>query len=113
MPEPPRVTRWASVGAGLLGTLFAILLPDVESAVMAFYGLLAVVLLAPFVAGLYSRRPGAAAALTSMTVAVIVTLAVHFGTKDQAGFGILNPVAIGILVGGAVMLVMSAVKPRE
>ena len=107
-----KATRWASLGAGLLGTLFAILLPDVESALKAFYGLLAVVLLAPLVAGLYSRRPSPAAALTSMTIAVVVTLVVHF-TTGAKGYGVLNPVAIGILVGGAVMLVMSAVKPRE
>lgn len=98
-----RVTRWASVGAGLLATLFAILLPDVESALKAFYGLLAVVLLAPFVAGLYSHRPTAAAALTSMASSVVVTLGVHVATGGQ-GYGVLNPVALGILAGSAVMV---------
>jgi len=97
-----RVTRWASLGAGVLGTALAIALPTVEAAVRSFYGMIAVVLLVPLVAGLYMKSPSAAAALVTMTGSVIAALTAHFLTAGQ-GIGIFNPIAIGIGAGVVIM----------
>jgi len=97
-----RVTRWASLGAGVLGTIFAIALPTVESAVKSFYGMIAVVLLVPLISGLYMKSPTAAAALVTMTLSVIAALTAHFLTHGK-GVGIFNPIAIGIGAGVVIM----------
>jgi len=110
--EVLRVTRATSVVAGILGTLFAILLPDVESALKAFYGLLTVVLLTPLVAGLYTQFATSAAALSSMTVSVTAMLVMHFATKGR-GYGIFNPVALGIGAGVLVMAMFGLLAPAK
>lgn len=99
-----RVTRRTSLVAGAAGTLAAILLPSVIDALTIFYGLLAVVLLVPLLAGLYWRRPTARAALLTMALSGAVTLAVHLATGGK-GWSILTPFAIGILAGAVVMAV--------
>ena len=67
------VSRAASVGAGVLGILLAIVLPSIIAAVKIFYGLIAVSLFVPVLAGLYSRRVLSSAALTSIAAALIAT----------------------------------------
>ncbi len=101
-PALLRATRWAAVLAGAAGTLAAMILPSVITALKIFYGLLAVLLFVPLLAGLYSARPAAAAALTTMLVSVAVTGVAHLLTGG-AGWGILTPFAIGILAGCVVM----------
>lgn len=107
-----RVTRWTSVGAGVLGTVFAMMLPTVVSALTAFYGLLTVVLLTPLVAGLYFKFPSAVAALTTMTVSVIGEVIIHFATNGK-GWWIFNPIALGIFVGVATMAIMGVIAPAR
>ena len=107
-----RVTRMTSIAAGILGTLFAIALPDVESALRSFYGLLTVVLLTPLVAGLYFRFPTSFAALVTMTVSVGATVAIQFATTGK-GWWIFNPIALGIFVGVATMCVMGIIAPAR
>ena len=53
-----RVTRLISIGAGLLGVLLALWLPNVVSALQIFYGLLTAALFVPLVFGLSWKRPG-------------------------------------------------------
>jgi SSS family solute:Na+ symporter len=60
--------RVATLLAGAVGVVMAILLPSIIAAVSIFYGLLAVALFVPVIAGLYSRRVNAAAALASILV---------------------------------------------
>ncbi len=69
-----RATRVAAVLSGAAGILAAIALPSVVSALTIFYSLLAVTLFVPVVAGLYSRRPGASAALVCMVVSIATLL---------------------------------------
>jgi SSS family solute:Na+ symporter len=97
-----RVTRWTSLAAGVLGTVLAIALPTVEAAVKSFYGMIAVVLLVPLLAGLYMKSPTAAGALVTMTVSVVAALTAHFLTAGK-GVSIFNPIAIGIGAGAVIM----------
>jgi SSS family solute:Na+ symporter len=100
-----RVTRLTSAMAGVLGTALAMVLPTVVDALTAFYGLLTVVLMVPLLAGLYLKSPTSFAALLTMTSSVIAMVAAHFLTGGK-GIGILNPVALGIGAGAAVMALM-------
>ena len=97
-----RVARYAALGAGLAGVALAVLLPSVVAALTVFYGLLTVVLLVPLLAGLYLRFPTAGAATATMVSGGLVAVAAQFLT-DGRGLGILNPVALGIIAGIAVM----------
>lgn len=106
------VTRATSVVAGALGITFAMVLPTVVSALTAFYGLLTVVLLTPLVAGLYLKFPSAVAALTTMTLSVLGTVAIHFATGGK-GWWIFNPIALGIGVGIGVMALFGAFAPGD
>ena len=98
------VSRATAVVAGLLGVAVAILLPSIISALIIFYGLLAVALFVPLILGLYWRSISARAALVSILGAVPATFVVDRWTAGQ-GWGPLSPHALGILVGLALALV--------
>ncbi len=88
-------SRIASVVAGVLGILLAIVLPSIIAAVQIFYGLIAVVLFVPVLAGLYSRRILSSAALSSIFAALAATIATIRLTHGS-GLALLSPQAIGI-----------------
>jgi len=98
-----RVSRIASVAAGVTGILLASVLPSIISAVSIFYGLIAVSLFVPVVAGLYSRRVLSAAALSSIFAALAATL-VTIRLTHSTGVGVLSPQAIGIATAALVMI---------
>ncbi|HEU0007896.1 MAG TPA: sodium:solute symporter family protein, partial [Terriglobia bacterium] len=101
-----RATRIVSVAAGLLGVLLALLLPNVVSALQIFYGLLTVALFVPLVFGLYWKRPSSHAALAAIVAGVGSTSGLlAFGSG--AGFGLLPPVACGILAAAATMTLVA------
>ncbi|MBS1821564.1 MAG: sodium:solute symporter family protein [Acidobacteria bacterium] len=97
------VSRLASVLAGVTGILLAAVLPSIIQAVSIFYGLIAVSLFVPVVAGLYSRRVLSAAALSSIFAALTATL-VAIRVTHGGGVGVLSPQAIGILTAAIVMI---------
>ncbi|MBS1801259.1 MAG: sodium:solute symporter family protein [Acidobacteria bacterium] len=97
------VSRVASVLAGVTGILLAAVLPSIIQAVSIFYGLIAVSLFVPVVAGLYSRRVLSAAALSSIFAALAATL-VAIRVTHGSGVGVLSPQAIGILTAAIVMI---------
>jgi len=97
------VSRMTSIGAGIVGVLLAAVLPSIIAAVSIFYGLIAVALFVPVLAGLYSRRVLAPAALSSIVAALAATLATTRLTHG-AGVGVFSPQAIGILTAGMVMV---------
>ena len=105
-------SRIASVAAGALGILLAAVLPSIIAAVSIFYGLLAVALFVPVIAGLYSRKVLQSAAMASILFALSATL-VTVRVTHGSGVGILSPQAIGILAGAAVMLVFRVVRPGQ
>jgi SSS family solute:Na+ symporter len=86
-----------------VGALLAIWLPTVISALTIFYTLLTAALLLPLIAGLYSRRVTASAAMTSMCASVAVVVASELFTKGQGWWSVPTPVfafAAGALVMG-------------
>jgi SSS family solute:Na+ symporter len=91
-----RITRATAVMAGAVGVVLALWLRSILAALEIFYSLLAVSLLVPLLAGLYSSRPKAGAALAAMGSAVPLTVAIHLLTRGQ-GLGALTPAALGIL----------------
>jgi solute:Na+ symporter, SSS family len=97
------VSRMASVGAGIVGILLAMILPSIIQAVSIFYGLIAVALFVPVLAGLYSKRVLSSAALSSIFAALAATL-VTIRLTHGAGVGVLSPQAIGILTAAIVMV---------
>ena len=97
-----RASRFIAAVAGVLGVGLAILLPSVVTALKVFYSLLTVVLVVPLLAGLYLKFPSARAAMIAMIASPGVALLAHLLT-DGRGLGVLNPVALGIIAGVAVM----------
>jgi SSS family solute:Na+ symporter len=97
------VSRMASVAAGITGILLAAVLPSIIQAVSIFYGLIAVSLFVPVIAGLYSRRVLSAAALSSIFAALTATLITIRVTQGH-GVGVLSPQAIGIGTAALMMI---------
>ena len=97
------VSRIASIAAGITGILLAAVLPSIIQAVSIFYGLIAVSLFVPVVAGLYSRRVLSAAALSSIFAALAATL-ITIRATHGSGVGVLSPQAIGIATAALVMV---------
>lgn len=105
-----QVSRLASVGAGIAGILFAAVLPSIIQAISIFYGLIAVVLFVPVLAGLYSRRVLAPAALCSIVAALASTL-LTIRLTHGLGVGIVSPQAIGIATAAVVMIGFRVLAP--
>jgi SSS family solute:Na+ symporter len=105
-------SRIASVCAGVIGILLATILPSIIAAVSIFYGLIAVSLFVPVIAGLYSRRVLSAAALASIVCAIISTVATIRLTQGH-GVGVLSPQAIGIATAALVMLGFRVLHPGK
>jgi solute:Na+ symporter, SSS family len=101
-----RTTRLTAVLAGAAGIVLALWLQSILAALEIFYSLLAVSLFVPLLAGLYSTRPTAGAALASMAAAVPATAAIHLLTHG-VGLGALTPAALGILFSAVVFLLFA------
>lgn len=106
-----RVTRLVSMIAGLLGVLLALWLPSVVSALQIFYGLLTVSLFVPLVFGLYWPRPRARGALAAIVVGVVSASSVQ-AFHGATGFGVLTPVACGILAAAVTMTIVAFGRQR-
>jgi solute:Na+ symporter, SSS family len=105
-------SRISSVVAGAIGILLAAILPSIIAAVSIFYSLIAVALFVPVIAGLYSRRVLAPAALTSIIAAVATSLIIRQLTNN-AGYGIFSPAAIGIATAAISMLGFRVLHPQQ
>ena len=103
-----RVSRGVLVGAGIAGIVLAALLPSIIAAISIFYGLIAVALFVPVLAGLYVRRVLSAAALSSIFAALAATL---IAMRHGASLGALSPQAIGILTAAVVMTLFRIFAP--
>jgi solute:Na+ symporter, SSS family len=106
------VSRVTAVIAGLIGVLLAGLLPSVIAAVTVFYGLLAVSLFVPVLAGLYWRRVRANAVLASIGFAIATTLLVSHYTQGS-GVWILSPQATGIVAAFVTVVVLTLIAPAR
>ncbi|MFW6078605.1 MAG: sodium:solute symporter family protein, partial [Gemmatimonadota bacterium] len=92
--EVLRMARIAAVAGGAAGIGLAIVLPSVIGSLSVFYTLLSVSLFVPVVVGLYTRRPGTAAALAAMAGGVAGVLAVRFGLTPAGAWA--TPYTIGL-----------------
>jgi len=104
-----KLSRIASVLAGVLGVALAALLPSVISALSIFYALTSVTFFAPIVLGIYTARP-LPACFSAVMISVVTTSLVHILTQGQ-GFWHLPPTAVGILL-SLVLLGFGLVRSR-
>jgi solute:Na+ symporter, SSS family len=104
-------SRVASAGAGVLGILLAAVLPSIIAAVSIFYGLIAVALFVPVMAGLYSKRILTTAAVSSIVSAIAATV-VTMRLTNNHGVGLFSPQAIGIATATLVMVGFRVLHPR-
>lgn len=93
--EVLRMARIAAVAGGTAGIGLAIVLPSVIGSLSVFYTLLSVSLFVPVVVGLYTVRPGTAAALVAMAGGVAGVLAVRAGLAPGGAWA--TPYTIGLL----------------
>jgi SSS family solute:Na+ symporter len=89
------VTRIAAVACGAIAVAIAIASPSIIDVIGIFYALLGVSLFVPILAGLYSRRAGAAEAATAIAAGVAAMVAVQFTTGGRGVAG-LTPALVGI-----------------
>jgi solute:Na+ symporter, SSS family len=106
------VSRLTSAGAGVIGIVLASVLPSIIAAISIFYGLIAVSLFVPVLAGLYSRRVLSSAAISSILSAIAATVLTIRLTHNQ-GIGVFSPQAIGIGTAAVVMVGFRLIYPRE
>jgi len=106
------VSRLTSAGAGVIGIVLASVLPSIIAAISIFYGLIAVSLFVPVLAGLYSRRVLSSAAISSILSAIAATVLTIRLTHNQ-GIGVFSPQAIGIATAAVVMISFRLIYPRE
>lgn len=104
--------RVVAVVAGAIGITLAIMLPNIITALSIFYTLMSVSLTAPLLFGLFSERPGVAAAFVSATAGIIATVVLQFANAGK-GLGILNAQSTAILLTIVLMLVMMYVCPAQ
>lgn len=102
-----RVARLAAVIGGTLGVLLSIYLTTVISALTIFYSLLGVSLFVPVIGGLYTTRPGSAAAMAAIVAGVATLLIVRFGVG--AVYPWLDPTLAGLVAAAAAFAVVAVV----
>ena len=107
-----RLARWTAVLSGTLGTMLAILLGSVVSALTIFYTLIGVSFFIPIVAGLYVPRTSSTGALATMTAGVGAALVVHVATGGL-GWGLVTPAIAGLAAATAVWVITLAVPKRR
>lgn len=109
--EVLRMARMAAVAGGAAGIGLAIVLPSVIGSLSVFYTLLSVSLFVPIVVGLYTVRPGTAAALIAMAGGVAGVLAVRFGLAPGGPWA--TPYTIGLAGAAAGYVLGMALGRRE
>lgn len=106
-PNLLRVARASAIACGAGGAMLGILLPTVITALTIFYTLLTAALFLPLIAGLYSTRVNARAAIISIVISVTVTLALEVASKGQGVLGAPSLI-FGVTAGGLAMLITTA-----
>ena len=99
-----KVARLAAVAGGALGVGLALVAQTIIGTLSFFYSVLGVCLFVPVLAGLFSKRFGAAEALTAIAGGMMVMLTLQLTTSGQ-GMGGFTPALAGLItsiIGGAV-----------
>jgi len=105
------VARFTAVACGALGGLSAIVLADVISALTIFYTLLSAALVLPLLAGLYTQRVKANAALAALLVSVALTFMLERWTNGKGWHGV--PALMWGTAAGAVVMGMMALAKKQ
>lgn len=96
-----RVGRLAIVVGSALSLGLALLLPSVATALRLFYGVMTAALFVPFLAGLWSRRPGALHARVAIVASIVATLGLLIALRGRPE-GEWLPSSVGILLAALV-----------
>ena len=108
------VARIATLVSGVLGVTLAVYSTDLVDTLKIFYALLGVSLFVPIIAGLYVTSATADAAVAAVIGGVGGMLVVQGGTGG-AGFGLLGPAPVGIVMsalGWAVVMMFPRQKAK-
>jgi SSS family solute:Na+ symporter len=104
-----RVARLAAVAGGALGVVLAVVIPTVKASLTLFYSVMSVMLFVPIVAGLHTRRPGAAEALVAIVVGLLARFAVaRSGLPAISPW--LDPTLLGIVASALAFALVFAVR---
>lgn len=106
-----RIAKTSAIACGVAGAMLGSFLPTVISALKIFYTLLAAALTLPLIAGLYTRKVKARAAILSMLVSVVATFALELISGGRGVRGV-PALIVGIATGLVVMMGVNAVDKR-
>src|SRR5262249_38349352 len=106
------VARLTAIACGLLGAGLAIWFGSVIVALKIFYTMLSAALLLPLIAGLYTRRTSARAAISTMAVSVAITFALERWTNGKGKWG-LPSLILGTLAGLIAMMIVSLSESKS
>src|SRR6185436_4664011 len=106
------VARWSAVGCGVVAALLGIMLPTVITALTIFYTLMVAALFLPLIAGLYTRKVDARAAIATMIISVGVTFALELITSGKGVRGVPSLI-VAVASGAVIMLIATIARGRK
>lgn len=104
-------SRFITIVAGIVGTMLAVVLPNVIAALSIFYSLMSVSLTAPLLFGLFSKKTSTLSAFLAAGSGILITLFLQIYNGGH-GLGILNAQSTAILFTLLVMGAMRIFAPR-
>ena len=96
-----KAARVSAILFGAIGIFLALQFQSILAVLSFFYGLVTVTLCVPLLAGLFSSKARESTALVSIALSLGAAALVHFATAGE-GFGLMSPVAAGIVVSATV-----------
>lgn len=105
------VARLATAASGVFGVALAISSSDLVDTLKIFYTLLGVSLFVPILAGLYTTRTTADAAVAAI-IGGVGGMLVAQGSTSGAGLGLLGPAPVGILLSAVAWAVVTMLPRR-
>jgi SSS family solute:Na+ symporter len=106
-----RIAKASAIACGVAGAVLGSFLPTVISALKIFYTLLAAAVTLPLIAGLYTQKVKARAAILSMLVSVGVTFALELISQGRGIRGVPSLI-VGVAAGAIVMWSANAIGER-
>jgi SSS family solute:Na+ symporter len=106
-----RIAKASAIACGVAGAVLGSFLPTVISALKIFYTLLAAAVTLPLIAGLYTQKVKARAAILSMLVSVGVTFALELISQGRGIRGVPSLI-VGVAAGAMVMWSANAIGER-
>lgn len=103
------VARLAAVVGGVLGVLFAVVIPTVIDSLTVFYAVLSVSLFVPIAAGLHTKRPGVPEAMAAIGVGIAVLFYARLHALSTIS-RLLDPTLLGILASGVAFSLVFVVR---